>query len=124
MLSGDLQPDKFGVPCRNYNPNLMVMSKSRLGNIFCLASTMYQSLLDHVLFANSRLFSKPMTPQDTKVKVLLRSLIASMTFASVRTLVSSLDHTAPYRSAEDYPDLHEYSVTDYTFWLDFLGIMF
>jgi len=65
-----------------------------------------------------------MTPQDTKVKVLPRSLIASMAFVSVCAVVSRLDHTAPYRSAEDYPDLHEYSVTDYTFWLDFLGIMF
>ncbi|KAI9449443.1 acetoacetate-CoA ligase [Lactarius psammicola] len=61
------------------------------------------------LFAGSRLLSKPVTPQDTKVEVLRRFINRSHGL-----------------HLKDYYELHEYSVTDYTFWLDlwrFLGII-
>ncbi|KAH9055528.1 acetoacetate-CoA ligase [Lactarius vividus] len=61
------------------------------------------------LFAGSRLLSKPVTPEDTKVEVLRRFI--------------NRKHGL---NLKDYSELHEYSVTDYTFWLDlwqFLGII-
>ncbi|KAH9018699.1 hypothetical protein EDB84DRAFT_1566309 [Lactarius hengduanensis] len=61
------------------------------------------------LFAGSRLLSKPVTPEDTNVEVLRRFI--------------NRKHGL---NLKDYSELHEYSVTDYTFWLDlwqFLGII-
>ncbi|KAH9171177.1 acetoacetate-CoA ligase [Lactarius sanguifluus] len=61
------------------------------------------------LFAGSRLLSKPVTPEDTNVEVLRRFV--------------NRKHGL---NLKDYSELHEYSVTDYTFWLDlwqFLGII-
>ncbi|KAI9457898.1 hypothetical protein F5148DRAFT_1221811 [Russula earlei] len=61
-------------------------------------------------FANSRLLSEPIAPQHTRVEV-LRRMINRKHWSS---------------SQSDYYDLHEYSVTNYTFWLDlweFLGII-
>ncbi|KAF8258376.1 acetoacetate-CoA ligase [Lactarius quietus] len=61
------------------------------------------------LFASSRLLSKPVTIQDTKVEVLRR-----------------LINRKHGLHLKDYSELHEYSVTDYMFWLDlwqFLGIV-
>jgi hypothetical protein len=87
----------------------------------------FQSSLDHVpgSFLQFRLLSKPVTTQDTKVEVLRRFI--NRKHGLHLSAYSRFDHTAgPYRSAEDYPELHEYSVTNYTFWLDlwqFLGII-
>ena len=77
------------------------------------------------LFASSRLLSKPTTTEDTKVEVLRR--FVNRKHGLHLSSYCYFDHTTgPYRNAEDYPELHEYSVTDYTFWLDlwqFMGII-
>jgi acetoacetyl-CoA synthetase len=77
------------------------------------------------LFSSSRLLSKPVTTQDTKVEALRRFI--NRKHGLHLSAYSRFYNTAgPYRSAEDYSELHEYSVTDYTFWLDlwqFLGII-
>lgn len=61
------------------------------------------------LFSSSRLLSRPVTPQDAKVEVLRRFI--------------NRKHGLHLK---DYSELHQYSVTDYTFWVDlwqFLGII-
>ena len=77
------------------------------------------------LFASSRLLSKPTTTEDTKVEVLRR--FVNRKHGLHLSTYCHVDHnTGLYRSAEDYSELHEYSVTDYTFWLDlwqFMGII-
>ncbi|KAI0247309.1 acetoacetate-CoA ligase [Lactifluus subvellereus] len=60
-------------------------------------------------FTNSRLLSKPSAPQDTRIEALRR-----------------LINRKHRLHLKDYFDLHKYSVTNYTFWLDlweFLGII-
>ena len=79
------------------------------------------------LFVGSRLLSKPATPQDTKVEFLRRFINRkhSLHLSAYSTLLSP-STAGPYQSAEDYSELHEYSVTKYEFWLDlwqFLGII-
>ena len=77
------------------------------------------------LFASSRLLSKPAATQDAKVEVLRRFI--NLKHGLHLSTCCYVDYTTePYRSAEDYSQLHEYSVTNYMFWLDlwqFLGIM-
>jgi hypothetical protein len=77
------------------------------------------------LFSGSRLLSKPTTTQDTKVEVLRRFI--NREHGIHLSGYSRFGHTAgPYRTAEDYSELHKYSVTNYAFWLDlwrFLGII-
>jgi acetoacetyl-CoA synthetase len=80
------------------------------------------------LFASSRLLSKPVATQNTKVEVLRRFINRKHGLTlSAYSHFESFDNTeGPYRSAEDYSELHEYSITDYAFWLDiwqFLGII-
>jgi acetoacetyl-CoA synthetase len=52
-------------------------------------------------FASSRLLSQPSAPQDTRVEALRRFV--------------NRKHGLHLKN---YSELHEYSVTDYTFWLD------
>ena len=85
--------------------------------------------MDSTYFAHSKLLWTPVQPQISASEVLRRQINRKhglQLSGSKHATIGCYANYSRLTPAEDYHDLHKYSIEDYTFWLDlweFLGII-